>query len=349
LVTTFQYRLLAVLLALALAGCAGRPALVPPAAVVVAPALETEPMPHAGDSADDPAIWVNQRDPALSTILGTDKLGGLAVYDLSGKQLQYLPDGNMNNVDLRPGFPLGGQIVALVAAGNRSTNSIAIYSIDPTTRLLENVAAGTITTLEVYGSCMYRSAKTGRFYYFVNSKAGRVEQWELFDIGRGRVDARKVREFAVGSQTEGCVADDELGRFYIGEEQVGIWRYGAEPGDGTARQQVDAAGAGGHLTSNIEGLALVYGADGTGYLVASSQGSSTYAIYRRTADNAYVASFAIGAAHGFDAVSGTDGLDATAANLGPAFPHGLLVVQDGSNEPDYQNFKLVPLQALPLQ
>jgi 3-phytase len=302
-------------------------------------------MPHEGDAADDPAIWVHPSDPARSTIIGTDKLGGLAVYDLAGAQIQYLPDGNMNNVDLRAGFVLGGRNVALVTAGDRSGNRIAIYRIDPATRQLENVAARPITTLEVYGSCMYHSPRTGKLYYFVNSKAGAVEQWELFDDGSGRVDGRRVRTFAVGSQTEGCVADDELGRFYIAEEAVGIWRYGAEPGDGDARTQVDRAGQGGHLTSNVEGLALVYGADGAGYLVASSQGSSSYALYQR-GGNAYAGSFAIGAGNGIDAVSDTVGIDATAANLGPAFPQGVFVAQDGSNDGDNQNFKLVPWQAI---
>jgi 3-phytase len=33
----------------------------------------------------------------------------MLVYDLSGKPLQYLPDGKMNNVDLRGGFKLGGK------------------------------------------------------------------------------------------------------------------------------------------------------------------------------------------------------------------------------------------------
>jgi 3-phytase len=312
----------------------------------VAATVETAPMPHAGDAADDPAIWVNPADPARSTIIGTDKLGGLAVYDLAGAQLQYLPDGNMNNVDLRPGFALGGQSVALVTAGNRSGNRIAIYRIDPATRQLEDVAARTITTLEVYGSCMYHSAKTGKLYYFVNSKAGAVEQWELFDDGKGRVDGRQVRTFAVGSQTEGCVADDALGRFYIGEEAVGIWRYGAEPGDGDTRTLVDSAGQGGHLTSNVEGLALVYGADDAGYLVASSQGNNTYAVYRR-GDNAYLGSFAIGDGNGIDAVSDTDGIDATAASLGPGFPQGVFVAQDGKNDGGNQNFKLVPWQLIP--
>src|SRR5262249_44232403 len=71
--------------------------------------VETDPVPQGGDAADDPAIWINPNDPAKSTIIGTDKMGGLAVYDLSGKQIQYLPDGRMDNVDLRDGFKLGGQ------------------------------------------------------------------------------------------------------------------------------------------------------------------------------------------------------------------------------------------------
>jgi 3-phytase len=313
---------------------------------VVASVAETEPMPHAGDSADDPAIWVNSADPALSAIVGTDKEGGIAVYDMSGRQLQYLADGKMNNVDLRTDFRLGDGAITLVTAGDRTHNTIAIYQLDPATRRLEDVAAGPIATLEVYGSCMYHSAITGKYYYIVNSKAGDVEQWELFDNGRGRVDARKVRAFSVGSQTEGCVADDELGRLYIGEEQVAIWRYGAEPDDASPRVRVDSAGDGGRLTSNIEGLTIVYGEAGAGYLIASSQGNSSYAIYRRDGDNAYVSSFTLGAGEGIDAVGETDGIDATAANLGPSFPHGIFVAQDGKNDGDNQNFKLVPLETI---
>ena len=41
-----------------------------------------------------------------------------------------------------------------------------------------------------------------------------------------------------------------------------------------------------------------------------------------------------------------DGIDATAASLGPAFPQGVFVAQDGKNEGGNQNFKLVPWQAI---
>ena len=64
--------------------------------------VETEPVPDAGDAADDAAIWVHPTDPALSTIIGTNKDGGgLAVYDLTGSQVQYLAADDANNVDLR--------------------------------------------------------------------------------------------------------------------------------------------------------------------------------------------------------------------------------------------------------
>jgi 3-phytase len=50
----------------------------------VVPRVETTPVSHSGDAADDAAIWVNPSDPARSTIIGTDKLGGIAVYDRAG-------------------------------------------------------------------------------------------------------------------------------------------------------------------------------------------------------------------------------------------------------------------------
>jgi 3-phytase len=307
--------------------------------------VETEPVSNGGDAADDPAIWINPSDPAQSAIIGTDKRGGLAVYDLSGKQIQYLPDGRMDNVDLREGFKLGGQTVPLVTASNRTDNSIAIYKINQQTRKLENVAARNIKHgLTVYGMCMYKSAKTGKAYYFGTSKSGDVEQWELFDNG-GKVDAKKVRSVKLSSTVEGCVADDELGYFYVAEEAVGIWKFGAEPESGSERTQVDKVGDG-RLFADVEGLAIAYGKDGVGYLMASSQGNHSYVVYRREGKNEFVKVFRIGDGNGVDGCEETDGIDVTTANLGPAFPHGVFVVQDGFNDKGNQNFKLVPLQSI---
>ncbi|MDI5980842.1 phytase, partial [Amycolatopsis magusensis] len=40
----------------------------------------------ANADADDPAIWVDRADPARSLVLGTLKEGGLAVFDLRGRE-----------------------------------------------------------------------------------------------------------------------------------------------------------------------------------------------------------------------------------------------------------------------
>ena len=310
--------------------------------------VETDPTPSGGDSADDAAIWIHPTDPGQSVVIGTDKDGGIAVYDLAGSELSYRPDGEINNVDLRYGFALGGELVDLVAASNDTTDTLAVYVVDPATRSLESVAAGggIPTPIRPYGSCMYRSPVTGRFYAFVNSRGGVVEQWELLDAGGGLVSGSLVREFDVGSQTEGCVADDETARLYVGEEAVALWRYGAEPGDGETRVQVDTTEVGGHLVADVEGLALYTASEGAGYLIASSQGSDAYVLYEREGANAYVGTFQIVDGIAIDGTSGTDGIDVSNAALGPGFPSGVFVAQDGDNGDENQNYKLVPWQSI---
>jgi 3-phytase len=306
----------------------------------VTASAETEAVPHSGDAADDAAVWIHPTDPQLSVIVGTDKQGGLAVYDLSGVELSYHPDGDMNNVDLRYNFRLGGVPVAVVAASDRTHNSLALYTVHAGSRALVNVAARTISmSPEPYGLCMYRSAATAKYYVFTNDAGGVVRQWELFEAGAGRVDARMVRTFDVGGQTEGCVADDAAGTLYIGEEDVAIWKYGAEPTAGTARTRVDAAG-GGRLVADIEGLTLYSTSGGGGYLLASSQGNDSFVVYERTGVNAYVTTFTI-AAGSVDRVSETDGIEVTNFALGSRFSEGLFVAQDNTNTGGNQNFKLV--------
>jgi 3-phytase len=316
--------------------------------------VETQAFPVAGtfdngDVADDSAIWINPSDPARSAVIADDKdplSGGIAVYDMSGKLLQFRQEGQIGNVDLRQGFRLGGRRVVLVGANNRSDNTIRFWVLDPVTRQLTPVDARDLTTLSPnYGFCMYRSPSTGKVYAFVSQAGrGRFEQYELFDA-RGHVDARRVRAFNIGSQSEGCVADDELGHLYVGEEDTGIWKYGAEPTAGAARSQVDRVG--GHVAADVEGLTLAYGVEGTGYLMVSSQGDSTIAVYERARDNAFVKRFRIAGNGSIDAVSDIDGIDATSANAGPGFQHGVLVAHDATNSGDRNsNLKYVPLEQI---
>ena len=361
-----RFLTVALALVVALLACAlGEAALTQTAPPDLAlPKAETAPVPHTGDAADDPAIWKDEAYPSRSTIIAADKKGGIGVYGLKGARIQYLtggkPAGFWNNVDLRDGFPLEGRRVTLVVGSAQKNKglSLGIWKVDRATRKLVSVSAGVSTTLDNnYGLCMYHRRSTGKFYVFVNSEydpghdGGEVEQWELYPNGAGKVSGRKVRTFDVSplsktSQTEGCVVDDEAEKLYIGQETVGIWKYGANPADGTIRTKVDSVGATGHIAKEVEGLTLTYGLNGTGYLIASNQQGNTFLVYKRQGANAYVTTFRIGAYSGIDNVTSTDGIDVLAEPLGPTFPMGVFVAHDGSNGTANQNFKLVNYELL---
>ena len=323
---------------------------------------ETESAASAGDSVDDPAIWVDPGDPSRSVVVGANHLEKvLEVYDLSGRRLQRVAADGTNNVDVRLDFPLGGRTVALFGTGGGGDTSgrISFWALDPGTRQITNVTGGgVIRTGAAYGFCMYRSP-SGGFYAFPVGAEGLVEQWELYDDG-GSVNGRLVRSIDVGpapvadggdDALEACAADDRTGALYVGEEKRGIWRYGAEPGAGTTasdRVLVDStdAGAGGHLVADLEGLSVVDAPGGAGFLLASSQGDYTFNVYGRDAPNEFLRKVKVVDGPAVDGCDRSDGIDAVAGGLGPDFPRGLFVCQDNDNDPapGNQNFKYVRLE-----
>lgn len=320
-------------------------------AAVVA-TVETAFAGSYGDAADDPAIWANPQDPGKSLVVATDKKAGLYLYDMQGKVVQFLADGKMNNVDLREDFELGGEKVVLVAASNRTDKSISLYRLDTQKRELVDVADGVQPTGldDPYGLCMYRSPKDQRFYVFVNGDDTRKRQWELVATAQGRVTAKLVRDMNFDSQTEGCVADDHDGALYVDEEDIGLWRMSAEPGGGDAKTIVQKIADNPAVKDDFEGLGIYDLGDGRGYIVVSSQGNDTYAVYRREGKQEYLGSFAVVAdpLRGIDGISETDGLEVTSRNLGPGFEHGAMIAQDGRNvmPVENQNYKYVPWESI---
>ncbi len=332
--------------------------------LTVLPTVETPPVfdveePPSGPplaSADDPAIYVHPTDSSRSLVITALKNGGLQVHDLKGKLVQAIaPDSpddlRYNNVDTLYGFNLGGQSVDLVVASDRANDTLAIFRIDPATRQLTNITAPGIPDSifgvddgeqTAYGLANYVSPTSGKTYSFVTQSDGnQIAQLELVANKAGQVDAQIVRRLSVpipedeelDAQTEGIVVDQESGDLYIGQEDVGIWKFSAEPGSGITGTLIDEVYPNGsNLKADVEGLTLYYGADGTGYLLASSQGDSTFAVYSREGNNDYLGSFQVGASGGIDPTDGSDGLDVINLPLGQ-FSSGLLVVHDELNEP----------------
>ena len=318
--------------------------------------VETEPVDDPCDAADDPAIWLNEEDPEASLIVATNKVRGLLVYDLEGQIVSRLDSGRVNNVDLRSGIRVGGAETIVVAGTNRTTMTLDILALDP--------ASGELSPLgdpidpefadEPYGLCLYHSAASGDLYVFANAQDGAVGQWRLDGDGRGGLTGVQVREWTLASQPEGCVADDANGWLFIGEEEAAIWRFDAEPTASTDRPTVVdrttlGEPGGGRLAADVEGLALYVPPGGgarDGFLVASSQGNHTYVVYDRAPPHAYRGTFRVGGGGAVDGTEETDGIDLVSAPVGPDYPAGLLVVQDGFNYDSEgsrinQNFKFV--------
>lgn len=302
---------------------------------------ETAPTPQGknDDSADDPAIWINASDAEKSFVIGTDKKGGLATYNLDGGLLNYYPVGRMNNCDLRYGFALGADTIDILAASNRSTHSLSLYKVSEG-GVLDSIHSRTIKsemTDDVYGLCMYKSPVTGKYFVFMNSKAGEIEQWELVANSQ-LIDAKLVRSFSVDTQTEGMVADDSTAIVYIGEEVAGIHKFDAEPGGSNEGKLIALSSEENeNIKYDIEGLTIYPTDSVNGYLIASSQGNYTYAVFERQGDNKYLGSFRI-VDGTIDGVEETDGIDVTNVPLGKNYPKGMFVVQDGYN---YEGKKLL--------
>jgi 3-phytase len=355
----------------------------------VAPIIETPanfndptlPFSERVDS-DDPAIYLNAQDAGASLVITAVKNGGLQIYDLAGKLRQTVNPGNIryNNVDVLYNFSLGGENVDLAIASDRNNDKLVIFKINANAidgkyvTDITNSDIGTLfqalpfeppysaSTRSAYGLTSYTSA-TGEAYVITSRRqTGDVGQYQLIDAGDGTITATRVREFTIplpanspvgtSPQTEGMVVDRELGYLYIAQEDVGIWKFLTDPQGGTTGVLIDRTKelGGSSIAADAEGLTIYYGADGTGYLLASSQGSSTFVAYARQGDNELLGRFAVGSNGAIDSVQESDGADVINVPLGPDFPFGLFITQDGRNLPEQlvegenvnTNFKFVP-------
>lgn len=318
-----------------LAGCASAPRVGIPAAV------ETVPVVSRGDAADDPAIWSDPSDPSRFWVLGTDKRerGGIGIFGPDGTRAGWFDLPLSNNVDLRAGFPFApGDTGVLVAVSERAESTMVLLRLrtDSVPRL-ERVAAMAMKDGEPYGVCV-GGGPAGWAGYVVR-KDGAVLEWVLRSDGAGKVAGSPGRRWDMGGQGEGCVSDDASQRLFVGEEDRGLWVFDRRAGSSSGRL-VDSVAKGRPLRDDVEGVALWEGRDGLGWLVVSSQGDNSFAVYDRMEPFAFRGKFRVVPGGRVDGAEETDGV-AAMSSPSSSFPRGFLVVQDGRNEGGLQNFKYV--------
>lgn len=316
------------------AACASVPAITGDPAVNVTARAETPPVgTPREDAADDPAIWLNTANPAASLVVGTDKKGGLYVYDLKGAQKHFIPAPGLNNVDL---IDLSGGRV-LVAASDRSDLTkvqLFLALLDTATGTLKPAGKIVVGPGEGYGICMIKPAGAGGIIAFSAPKGGTIYK-TLITEANGAFSGTTTTLAQIPTQTEGCIADPRTGTLFIGEEDAGIWAIDIASGAKRMVAPVDNR----MLVADVEGLAIApEGTDG-GYLVASSQGDNAYAVFRLPGVTP-VGRFRIGAGT-FGSTEETDGIELDNRAFGADFPGGLFIAQDGQNAPNAQNFKFV--------
>lgn len=160
-------------------------------------------------------------------------------------------------------------------------------------------------------------------------------------------------EPGVGPQFEGVAVDRRTGTLFAAQEDVGLWEIKVGTKGFTGKpslvdtvkdfgihdvfdeeteecEPVDpaATGYGGDLLeADAEGVDLYYGKGATGYVVVSSQGDDTFAVYERQGRHRPVGSFTIRGVDGVDDVNGSDGLAIASRPVG-RFTQGLLVSHD---------------------
>ncbi len=304
------------------------------------------------NSADDPAIYLHPTNSDSSFFIGTDKSsnGRLELYNMNGTRFWTTPAGtSMNNVDVMYGFPLGTDTVDIVGASNRSTNRIELYRVDDATRTLVNITGLTSTGLSgLYGFTFYKDVCNNKFYAFLTLKnsSGFVYQYELTDSGSGTIDATLVRQILnLPTRTEGMVVDQVLGNLYVAEEVVGVWKYSASPSGGSTRVLMDTIGGWGHLSDGIEGIAMYYSTDTTGYLMVCSQSTSSIQIYERSGNNAFVGEFII-TAGALPACYKPDGIDVLSFPISTTYPNGVFISHDNAPAGQYTNYITVPWESI---
>lgn len=317
------------------------------------PLVQTAPVAR---DADDPAIWLHPQDPARSLIVGTDKGGGLCVFDLQGRVVQRVEGlQRPNNVDVEYGFRLGNRRVDIAVATERGAQRLRIYVIEG--GRLREIGHPNGTRVFVgeegeralpMGIALYRRPRDGAVFAIVSRKSGPEEgylwQYLLVPDQNGRVSLRKVRAFGRFSgegEIEAVAVDDALGYVYYADERFGIRKYHADPDHPRAGEELAVFARSG-FEGDREGIAIYPTGARTGYILCVDQrpGNSVVFVFQREGVGGKPHEHEPAQAVIYSSADETDGMEVTARPLGRQFPRGMLVMMNSKGK----NFFLYPWQ-----
>ncbi len=299
----------------------------------IKPKIITEPAVH---DTDDPAIWINEENPAESLIIGTDKDedGALMVYNLDGKIIEEKTVRGIkrpNNVDVIDVKVNDSTNISIAVTTERLANKIRIFCL-PDMKPVDNggieVFEGEVER-DPMGIALYRRVSDSVVFAIVGRKTGPTDnylwQYRLDWDNAGNIKATKVREFGKYSgkkEIEAIAVDHELGYVYCSDEQVGVRKYYADPDKGNAELALFATEG---FAGDHEGISIYRTDSVSGYILVSDQQANKFHIYTREGTSANPHEHVEVKVIDVSAVE-SDGSEVTHRSLGARFPNGLFVV-----------------------
>lgn len=314
---------------------------------IIKPTVVTETVKW---DSDDPAIWINKKEPSKSLIIGTDKEtdGAIYVFNLEGKIIEEKTVRNVkrpNNVDVEYGLMLNGTPTDIAVAAEREANKLRVFSL-PDMKAIDNGGINVFVDEEFrapMGISLYKRPSDGAIFAIVSRKEGPADnylwQYLLTDDGNGSVIAQKVREFGKYSghkEIEAIAVDDQLGYVYYSDEQVGVRKYYADPDNPDADKELGIIYTQDYWEDN-EGISIYPLDEKSGYILVSDQSANRFRIYTREGTPAVVDledpednEPANPHLHKLIKIvnvstNNSDGSEVTNVNLGPNFPNGIFV------------------------
>lgn len=284
----------------------------------------------------DAVSWIspNGQQTLLIASLEAD---GIAVYDKFGVERQHITALTSQGADVRYNMRSSGHIIDILATALPEENSIAFYQVDGSADQPLTALGQFAIDIAPEGVCLYQDPTTGVTSAAAFSKQGDLAQYRLDYDGKKvsshlwdeQGNPKPVRLIHVGGELSGCVADDEAGVLYIAEQNVGIWRYGADPENVKDRALIDVAKPLGHLVE-VENLELALQDNGQGYLMVADE-SQGFVFYNRSTGQ-YITQFDL------------DGIEE--AKLVTPSAAGLWIGNTEADRPVYQFFSSQQLETL---
>lgn len=297
---------------------------------------------------DDPAIWINKRNPGKSLIIGTDKNldGALYAFDLKGKITAVSNKLHRpNNVDIAYGFPYKGKQIDIAVVTERLEQRIRVFRLPE----LEPIDQGDLVVFDgdkeraPMGIALYKRPKDDAFYVFVGGKSGPAEgyiaQYRLEESSPGKLGITLVRQFGKYSgikEIESIAVDNELGYVYYSDEKAGVRKYHADPDVPGAEKELAMFATQG-FASDHEGISIYKIDNKTGYILVSDQQADQFWIFPREGtkenphDHPLLKIIKVAAVE-------SDGSDVTSCPL-PGFPAGLFVAMSNGKTFHYYDWK----------